>query len=105
MYPRRELTALAGSKAVLLERIYQRRERCAAAAARAARPLEILDLGIARWRQLSPFVRIAAVPLGLLLRRRPSRRARVMGALLRWGPLVLGAVRGMAETRSLSRRG
>jgi len=104
MYPRRELTVLAGSKAVLLDRIHLRRERCAEAASRAARPLEILDLGIARWRQLSPFVRIAAVPLGLLLRRRPSRRARVMGALLRWGPLVLGAVRGMADVPISSRR-
>jgi|CZKI01.1.fsa_nt_gi hypothetical protein len=105
MYPRKELTALAVSKADLLDRICVRRERCCAAAARVARPLETLDRGIARWRQLSPFVKIAAVPLGFLLKRRPSRSARVLGALMRWGPLVLGAVRGMAEVRSLPRRG
>jgi hypothetical protein len=105
MYPRKELTALAGSKAELLDRIHVQRELCSAAAARVARPLKMLDRGIAFWRQLSPFVKVAAVPLGFLLRRRPSRRSRVLGALMQWGPLVLGAVRGMAETQSLPRRG
>jgi len=105
MYPRKELTALARNKAGLLDRVCVRRELCCSAAARVARPLEMLDVGIARWRRLSPFVKVAAVPLGFLLRRRLSRRARVLGALMRWGPLVLGAARAMPGARGLSRRG
>jgi hypothetical protein len=104
MYPREELTALAGTKAELLDRICVGRELCSSAAARAARPLELLDLGIARWRQLSPFVKVAAVPLGFLLKRRMSRKARALGALMRWAPLVLGAVRAAPGIRRLSRR-
>jgi hypothetical protein len=104
MYPRQELTILAGSKAALLDRIGERREICAAAAARASRPLEIIDRVVARWRRLSPVVKFAAVPLGFLLRRSLGRRARVLGALMRWGPLVIGAARGMAGARRLSRR-
>jgi hypothetical protein len=105
MYYREELTALAASKAVLVERIRLRRDLCAAAAARAARPLKALDLAVARWRRLSPFVRLAAVPLGLLLARLLGRRARALGALLRWGPVVLRAVRGVAESRDPLRSG
>jgi hypothetical protein len=104
MYPRQELTILAGSKAALLVRIGAKRELCAAAAVRASRPLEMIDRGVARWRRLPPVVKLAAVPLGLLLGRMLGRRARAVGALLKWGPLVVGAARGMAGARSLSRR-
>jgi hypothetical protein len=69
-----------------------------------ARPVEVLDHGIARWRRLSPFVKFAAVPLGFVLKRMLGRRARVLGGLLRWGPLVVGAVRGMAGAHGSSRR-
>jgi hypothetical protein len=105
MYPGKELTILAAKKAALLDRIYVRREICAEAAARASRPLEILDSGIARWRRLSPLVKFAAIPLGLLLKRSLGRRARVLGGLMRWGPIVVGAVRGFAGARASSRRG
>jgi hypothetical protein len=104
MYPREELTVLATRKAVLLDRIYVRREACVAAAVRVARPIELLDRGVARWRRVSPLVKLAAVPLGFLLRRTLKRRARTLGTLLRWGPIVYTAVRGMAGNRSLSRR-
>lgn len=105
MYPRQELSILAGRKAVLLGRIGLQRELCAAAAARAARPLKLLDRGIARWRRLSPFVKFAAIPLGFLLKRSLGRRARVLGGMMRWGPIVLGAVRGFAGAGGFSRRG
>lgn len=105
MYHREELTDLAEGKAALVECIRARRALCEAAAARAARPLKALDLGIARWRQLSPFVRLAAVPLGLLLARLPGRRARALGAVVRWGPLLLGAARCMTQSQGPFRSG
>jgi hypothetical protein len=105
MYPREELKVLAGNKAALLDRINLRREVCAEAAARVARPIRMLDRGVARWRRLSPLVKFAAIPLGFLLKRTLGRRARALGAVMRWGPIVYGAMRGMAETRGFSRRG
>lgn len=92
MYPQRHLTALAWHKTRLQQRIALRREQCADAAAGIVRPLEWLDRALAFWRQLAP---LAAVPLGLLAGRTLFPRRRLLGALVRWGPAVFGAVRGL----------
>jgi hypothetical protein len=36
-----------------------------------------------------------AVPAGILLARSIFPRAKILGALLRWSPFVVGAVRGL----------
>lgn len=92
MYPGRQLTALAWHKARLRQRIAHRRDACAEAAARIARPLEWLDRALTFWRRLAP---LAAGPLGFLAGRTLFPRRRLLGALVRWGPAVLGAVRGL----------
>lgn len=99
MYPDKELTFLAAKKAALRQRISARRRLCAEAAADAARPLEALERGLAWWRKFSPIVKIAAVPAALLLKRAFFRRSRVVGSVLRWGPLAFGAVRGLIAGR------
>jgi hypothetical protein len=100
MYPDRELRRLAAHKASLRRDITLRRAQCVEAAALVARPLEWLDRALVLWRRVSPFVKLAAVPLGLLAGRRLLPRHRLLGSLLRWGPLVAGAVRGLgAEAR------
>jgi hypothetical protein len=104
MYPTEELSLLAARKAALRERISIRRDQCAGAAARVARPLEWIEGALARWRRLSPLVKIAAIPLGILLKRRLAPRKRVFGAILRWGPAVFGAVRSLAGERTAVRR-
>ena len=104
MYPHKELTSLAASKAVLRQRISARRAECAAAAARVARPIAWIDRAYTGWRRFSPLVRLAAVPIGILMGRLKGPQTRVAGALLRWGPLVLGAVRSLALQRGLSGR-
>jgi hypothetical protein len=100
MYPTKELSVLAARKAALRERITIRRDQCAGAAARVARPLEWMERALARWRRLSPLVKIAAIPLGILLKRKLAPRTRVFGTILRWGPAVLGAVRGLSAERT-----
>ena len=105
MYPDRELTRLAARKAALRRDIALRRAQCAAAAARVAQPLEWLDRMLAFWRRLSPLVKFAALPLGFLLKRSLAPRIRVLGALLRWGPPVLGAVRSLIGARDRSDHG
>lgn len=104
MYPNEELTLLAACKAVVRERIIMRRMQCAEAAARAAAPIAWLDRGIASLGRLSPIISVASVPLGLIARRSPGRRGRVLGALFRWTPVVLGALRGLTAPNGSSYR-
>ncbi len=95
---------LARRKAVLLDRICVDRDEVAAAAARLAEPIQVVDRGVTYWRRVSPMVKLAAVPIGILLGRVLKRRARKLSAALRWGPVVFAAVRGFAKGRSFSRR-
>ena len=97
MYPQRELERLALNKSALRRRIGLRRIACAEAASQAARPLQWLDHALAFWRKLLPLAPLAAVPLGLLARRVVFPRHKILGALVRWGPLVFGAVRGLGS--------
>jgi hypothetical protein len=104
MYPQEELSLLAGRKAELRQRIHDRRLECAEAFIRVARPLEMLDRVLSKWRKLSPMLKLAAVPRALLMKRWIAPRTRVLGSVLRWGPLVYGAVRGLTAARKLSHR-
>ena len=94
MYPERELNRLAVHKAALRREIAANRVLCAAAAAGVARPLAWLDRVVAFWRRLSPLAALAAVPVGLLVQRTLFPRLKLLGPLLRWGPLLVGALRG-----------
>ncbi len=104
MHPDRELTRLAAHKAARRRDIALHRAQCAGAAARALQPVAWLDHKLVLWRQLSPIAKFVAVPLGMLLKRSSSPRPRMLGTLLRWGPIVLGAVRGLARARHRSPR-
>lgn len=97
MYPQRELIRLAAHKAALRRGIAVHRAQCLAAAARAAQPLEWLDRALAFWRRLSPLALLAAVPLGFLVQRTVAPRLKFLGSLVRWGPLVFGAMRGISS--------
>ena len=101
MYPHQELIRLGAHKAALRRRITLRRDACVSAAARATRPVAWLDGVLGVWRRLPPLARYAVIPLGLWLRRSaaPRPRLRLLGVVLRWAPLVLGAVRGLMAGR------
>ncbi len=95
MYPQRELTRLALHKTALRGRIRVRRAKCAAAFAGALRPLAWADRALALGRKLSPFAKLAAIPLSLVLKRALFPRAKILGTLLRWGPGLFVALRGL----------
>jgi hypothetical protein len=95
MYPQRELTRLAAHKAFLRRGIAVRRTQCAEAVGRATRPLEWLDRALALWRRISPLAALAAVPLGLLVSRTLLPRRKILGPLLRWGPVLFNALRSL----------
>lgn len=69
MYPNEELTRLAERKARLRVEIDLHRRHCASAAAQLAAPLAAVDRGIATWRRISPWVKLLALPGGLLMGR------------------------------------
>lgn len=96
MYSERELTRLAIHKAALQRAIALRRTHLTEAAAQVARPLELADRVVSFWRRLPPLAQFAAVPLGLLVQHTVFRRSKLLGAIVRWGPLVFGAVRSVS---------
>ena len=100
MYPAEDLIRLARHKAVLSRRITRHRAQCIEAATAAAQPLAWLDRMLAFWRKLSPFAKFAAVPMGLLVKRTLMPRQKILGSLVRWGPLIFSAVRAALKARS-----
>ena len=105
MYPQRELTRLAAHKASLRWTIALRRVRCAEAATRMVQPFAWLDQMLALVRRISPLVQFAAVPLGFLAARTVFPRRKILGSLVRWSPLVFGAMRGIGSAFKTPRRG
>jgi hypothetical protein len=104
MYPQAELRVLAARKAALRHRIHEGRVECAEAIVTLARPIEWLDRALAQWKKLSPVLKLAAVPLVLLLKRKMAPRTRILGTILRWGPLAYGAFRGLTAAQKPSHR-
>lgn len=95
MYPAQELRRLAARKAALRRDIALHRAQSEVPLARLAQPFEWLDRALASWRRLAPLARIAAVPLGFLATRALLPRLKLLRPLIRWGPIVFGAVRGV----------
>lgn len=99
MYPNGELIELELQKAALRRRIQLRRAECALAAEGASRPLEWIDRAIAMWRKISPMAKLASVPIALLLKKTVFRRAKILGTLLRWGPVAFRIFRSTQAAR------
>lgn len=97
MHFAKDLERLALHKAALQRSIARGREQCANASSQVARPLELLDRTVAIWRGIPASVKLGAVPLGLLATRLVLPRRGILGALVRWGPLVFTAVRAFGS--------
>jgi hypothetical protein len=104
MYPQPQLNHLAAQKAALRWNIAVRRTQCAEAAARVVKPVQWLDRMLALWRRLPPLPLFAAMPLGFLVTRAIFPRQKILGAIVRWSPLVFGAVRGIRSLVNPPRR-
>ena len=100
MFPDRELTRLATHKADLQRQITRRRAECVVAVEQAARPVVWLDGVVAFRRKLSPWLSLLMIPLAVGAGRVVAPRRTAVAALLRWAPLVLGAVRGLRTLAS-----
>jgi hypothetical protein len=103
VYPHDELTRLAAHKATLRADIARSRAQCAQAAARLAQPLEWVDRVRAFGLRWLPLARLTAVPLGFVFQRLLFRRSKLLGPVVRWGPLVAGVI-GRIGSHVMARR-
>ncbi|MEO6005128.1 MAG: hypothetical protein ABIZ04_08315 [Opitutus sp.] len=101
MHTTRELIRLAAHKATLRRKIALRRNQCAAAATKVLQPLDWLDRAGALWQKLAPLAQLAALPLGLLMRRVVSPRFKVLTAVARWAPLAIGVLRSFKSGQAV----
>lgn len=99
MYPDRDLNELAVRKLAVRQRISLRRQECVEAAQRIAEPVEKIDRFIAQWRRISPVAKLAAVPAAMLFKKALFPRAKILGSLLRWGPIAVKVFRGFQAAR------
>lgn len=95
MYPKQQLTRLNTYKVALLRDIAINRAQCVNAAVGASQPLALLDRFLAFWRKLTPLTMFAAVPLGFILKRTAFPRLKILGSLVRWGPLAFATVKSI----------
>ncbi len=93
MYPQSELGALAARKVALQLEIVRLRGQCAAAADQVARPIEWLDRAVTASRRVAPMLPLVAPPLLRVLGGALFPRVKLIASLVRWAPLVYGAVR------------
>lgn len=102
MYPQRQLTELADVKTSLRQRIAHRRQECAAQTDRILRPVRWVDHAYAQWRQIAPFAKLAAGPVGVLLFRNfgGSGKGKWLSRLVKWAPTLWSVYRGIAQGRS-----
>lgn len=93
MFSDPRVSELALRRAAVEERIARRRLECAEAFREAARPLQWIDRGRERWHRLSPWIRMSAVPVGLMLARTVVGHRRGVGRLVRWLPVAASLAR------------
>ena len=92
MYPQRELTRLAERKALLRQRIGLHRAECAEAAAGLAVPIEWVDRVLGFLRRIKPLAVLAVAPIGALVARSERRPLRWLASIVKWAPLIFGAM-------------
>ncbi len=99
MYSNRELRRLRAHKLVLHGRIARRRAVCVESAARLLQPVAWLDRAVVLVRRAAPYLPLAVLPFLWLLKPAGKVRLGALGVLLRWGPPIFQALRGLTATR------
>lgn len=97
MYPQSDLDLLSRRKLNLLSRINARRDECAEQVEQVLQPVLWVERVYAKWRAISPILKMAIVPLGLFFLRRkaPPKTESMIGGLFRWAPVALNLFRSM----------
>lgn len=93
MYPQANLDLLAQRKRALLGNIQARREACSEQLQAVLQPVMWIESMYARWKAISPAVKLAAVPVGVVLKQRLFPGGGLIGKVLQWGPVALNLFR------------
>jgi hypothetical protein len=99
MYPSAELSDLAERRALLRARIAHQRLAAVGYTATLAKPIEMVDGLVARWRALPIPAKLALVPLSYFTKRIITRKIGLFRSLLRLAPITFGAARMVAGLR------
>jgi hypothetical protein len=89
MYPQPNLDLLSRRKLALLETIRERRSDCAGQLEKVLQPVLWAEGMYARWKAISPAVKLAAVPVGVMVKQKLFPAGGVVGGLLRYAPMAL----------------
>ncbi len=100
MYPDKDLGQIERRKASIRARIHRRRMDCIELCGELARPVGWIDAGMARWRCLSPWARLAMVPIGLMAGQRLRRGRRTLTRIVQLAPMVVSLVRTARHYRA-----
>ena len=93
MYPQADLDFLAQRKGALLASIRLRRLESSAQLGEVMQPVAWAESLYARWKAISPLVKVAAVPVGLLLKEKLFPQTGMLAGVLRWAPVALNLFR------------
>jgi len=96
MYPQAELDLLAQQKRTLLGKIQMRREGFAEQVKHALWPVRWADVICAKWAEISPALKLMALPLGYVVKQKLlSKTSDAVGGFFRWAPLAVSLFRSM----------
>jgi len=96
MYPKVDLEILGQRKADLMDRIRSRRADVEVDFDAVMRPVLWAENAYAKWKEISPFVKFAALPLGFLLKRKVfPQSGGIISGLFRWAPLAVNVFKAM----------
>ena len=93
MSPQANLDSLAQRKGVLLASIRLRRLESSAQLGAVMEPVAWAESLYARWKAVSPLVKVAAMPVGALLKQKLFPQAGMLAGLMRWAPVALNLFR------------
>ncbi|MDF3059811.1 MAG: hypothetical protein K0R17_4026 [Rariglobus sp.] len=91
-----DLAILSRRKGALIQTIRSRRAECADQLEQTLQPVLWAERLYAQWKAISPLVKIAAVPAGILLKKKLFPNAGgVVGGIFRWAPLAMNLFRSV----------
>lgn len=96
MYPKVDLEILANRRKAMRVQIRDRRALLVIDTANVSRPVVWAEDMWAKWKAISPFAKIAAIPLGIFMKRKVfPKSGGILGGLIRFAPMAFNIFKAM----------
>jgi len=96
MYPKVDLEILASRRKAMRIQIRDRRALLVMDMANVSRPVLWAEDMWAKWKAISPFAKLAAIPVGLFVKRKVfPKSGGIIGGLLRFAPTAFNIFKAM----------